>query len=94
MNLNDFVCEEKPKNAKEFISWKIIEIQVKDYVFENNFSKKEKILTLSLGKNDEEQAVCHLRDDWFLMELELFDTAFISSKYNIQVKNAYFSLRF
>ena len=67
--------------SREFIYWKIIEIQVKDYVFEKIFSKKERILKLSQAKNDEEQAVCHLRDDWLLMEIELFDTAFISSKY-------------
>ena len=84
MNLNDFVCEEKSKCAnREFISWKIIEIQVKEYEFEKSFSKKERILKLSQVKNDEEQAVCHLRDDWFLMELELLDTAFISSKFSL-----------
>ena len=81
LNLIDVDCGSKEvKSITEFITWKVIEMRENEYNFEKSFNKKERILKLCQVKNEDEQAVCHLRDDWFLMELETQDTAYVSSR--------------
>ena len=61
-----------------FLTWRVVETSVKEYQVDFH-TKQERILQLVQTKNEEERAVCHLRDDWFLMEIEDEDITYVSS---------------
>jgi len=69
----------KTVESAEFISWTITEISIKYYKDDSNQDKKERILQLISLKDEEQTAVCHLRDDWYLMETQAQDIAYVSS---------------
>ena len=65
------------------LTWVVTDIRVSMYVQSSGPRINEKILTLQL-QNGLHTATCHLRDDWFRMEVEISDVAYISGmKYNL-----------
>ena len=68
-----------PVKSPEFLCWKISEISTRDYNDVDDQVKKEHVLQLTSVNDEEQTAVCHLRDDWYLMETLAQDIAYVSS---------------
>eukprot|EP00111_Clytia_hemisphaerica_P000398 TCONS_00001102-protein len=80
LNLEEVVSTQKTSAEIKhvFMTWRVVEYSVREYQVDNH-RKQERVLQLLQIKNEEERAVCHLRDDWFLMEIEDEDIAYVSN---------------
>ena len=84
-DLSDSICLdtiqqqpiEKFTSGSEFNSWLVTGMTYSEY---GSNGAQEKRLQLQHKKNKELIAVCHLRDDWSRMEVDVDDVVLVSSK--------------
>ena len=76
---------EKTRNNQfehvSIILWHVRELSVKEYLDKESQTKKERILQLVWVDDENETSVCHLRGDWFIMEIEKQDIVYVSGKF-------------